>query len=389
MSNTAPDRELVRRASAKGQHLESGTSWPAPSSQLPAAAESYSLRGARDTSLRPSGRVQQLGGPAARCPRPPSSGRHFVVRTRDSHRLRSMDIEAGASAELKLLADPTRARILGLIMDSPVGRCSVGQLAVELDLRQPTVSHHLKALVDEGIVIRTPEGRLAWYSMQLEHVDRVAEVLNGSRATVMADGVLERISTDLSTRFAGVFGAETVERYVRESFALLAENARITRYLPSLASRFAADRLSALARSESTSLEHAPEVLFVCVQNAGRSQMAAAILRHLAGDAVRVRTAGSAPANAVRSVVVSALDEIGVSIGGEFPKPLTDEVVRAADVVITMGCGDACPIYSGRRYLDWEIEDPVGVPIAQVRIIRDDIESRVRALLVSLNVNSV
>jgi arsenate reductase len=300
-----------------------------------------------------------------------------------------MDIEAGASAELKLLADPTRARILGLIMDSPVGRCSVGQLAVELDLRQPTVSHHLKALVDESIVIRTPEGRLAWYSMQLEHVDRVAEVLNGSRATVMADGVLERISTDLSTRFAGVFGAETVERYVRESFALLAENARITRYLPSLASRFAADRLSALARSESTSLEHAPEVLFVCVQNAGRSQMAAAILRHLAGDAVRVRTAGSAPANAVRSVVVSALDEIGVSIGGEFPKPLTDEVVRAADVVITMGCGDACPIYPGRNYLDWEIEDPVGVPIAQVRIIRDDIESRVRALLVSLNVNSV
>jgi arsenate reductase len=291
-----------------------------------------------------------------------------------------MDIEAGASAELKLLADPTRARILGLIMDSPVGRCSVGQLAVELDLRQPTVSHHLKALVDESIVIRTPEGRLAWYSMQLEHVDR---------ATVMADGVLERISTDLSTRFAGVFGAETVERYVRESFALLAENARITRYLPSLASRFAADRLSALARSESTSLEHAPEVLFVCVQNAGRSQMAAAILRHLAGDAVRVRTAGSAPANAVRSVVVSALDEIGVSIGGEFPKPLTDEVVRAADVVITMGCGDACPIYPGRNYLDWEIEDPVGVPIAQVRIIRDDIESRVRALLVSLNVNSV
>ena len=293
------------------------------------------------------------------------------------------------SAELKLLADPTRARILGLIMDSPVGRCSVGQLAAELALRQPTVSHHLKALVDEGILIRIPEGRLAWYSMHPEHVDRVAAVLNGSRATVMADGVLERISTDLSARFAGVFGAETVERYVRESFALLAENARITRYLPSLASRFAADRLSALARSESTSLEHAPEVLFVCVQNAGRSQMAAAILRHLAGDAVRVRTAGSAPANAVRSVVVIALDEIGVSIGGEFPKPLTDEVVRAADVVITMGCGDACPIYPGRQYLDWEIEDPVGVPIGQARRIRDDIELRVRALLVSLKVNSV
>jgi arsenate reductase len=298
-----------------------------------------------------------------------------------------MDTDSQVSAELKLLADPTRARILGLIMDSPTGRRSVGELAAELELRQPTVSHHLKALVDEGLLKRTPEGRLAWYSMQSEQVDRVAEVLNGSRATVMADGVLERVSTDLSRRFAGVFGPETVERYVRESYALLAENARITRYLPSLASRFAADRLSALARSESTSLDHVPEVLFVCVQNAGRSQMGAAILRHLAGDAVRVRTAGSAPASAVRSVIVTALDEIGVSIGGEYPKPLTDEVVRAADVVITMGCGDACPVYPGRRYLDWSIEDPVGLPIGQVRNIRDDIETRVRALLASLKVN--
>ena len=117
----------------------------------------------------------------------------------------------------------------------------------------------------------------------------------------------------------------------------------------------------------------------MCVQNAGRSQMAAAILRHLAGDRVHVRTAGSAPADAVRSVVVTALDEIGVPIGGEFPKPLTDEVVRAADVVVTMGCGDACPVYPGRRYLDWELEDPVGLPLARVRVIRDEIERHVRA----------
>jgi arsenate reductase len=300
-----------------------------------------------------------------------------------------MDANVGTSVELKLLADPTRVRILRLIMESPTGRRSVGELAAELELRQPTVSHHLKALSDAGFVKRTPDGRVAWYSMQHDQVDRVSEVLDGSSATVMVEGVLERISNDLAARFAGVFGPETVERYVRESYALLAESARITRYLPSLASRFAADRLSALARSESPSLEHVPEVLFVCVQNAGRSQMAAAILRHLAGDAVRVRTAGSAPANAVRSAVVRALDEIGVSICGEFPKPLTDEVVRAADVVITMGCGDACPIYSGRQYLDWEIEDPVGVPIGQVRTIRDDIESRVRALLVSLRVNAI
>ncbi|MFM9921023.1 metalloregulator ArsR/SmtB family transcription factor [Lacisediminihabitans sp. H27-G8] len=299
-----------------------------------------------------------------------------------------METESRVSGELKLLSDPTRARILGLIMESPEGRRSVGELALQLGLRQPTVSHHLKALVDVDLVTRTPEGRLAWYSMHPDHVDRVAEVLNPHRSTELAEAVLERISTDLTARFAGVFGPETVERYVRESHALLADGERTTKYLPSLTSRFAADRLSALARSESPPIDRVPEVLFVCVQNAGRSQIAAAILRHLAGDAVLVRTAGSAPADAVRSVVVASLDEIGVSIGGEFPKPLTDEVVRAADVVITMGCGDACPIYPGRRYLDWDIEDPVGLPIGRVRGIRDDIESRVRELLVSLAVNS-
>ena len=127
-----------------------------------------------------------------------------------------------------------------------------------------------------------------------------------------------------------------------------------------------------------------PEVLFVCVQNAGRSQLAAGILRQLAGERVSVRTAGSAPARAVRSIIVTALDEIGVSIDGEYPKPLTDEVVRAADVVVTMGCGDACPIYPGRRYLDWGNEDPVGLPLARVRDIRDDIDARVRQLLTTL-----
>ena len=125
-------------------------------------------------------------------------------------------------------------------------------------------------------------------------------------------------------------------------------------------------------------------MLFVCVQNAGRSQLAAAILRQLAGDRVVVRTAGSDPADAVRGVVVTALDEIGVPLGGEYPKPLTDEVVRAADVVVTMGCGDACPVYPGKVYLDWAIEDPVGLPLAAVRGIRDDIDRRVRELLTTL-----
>jgi arsenate reductase len=295
-----------------------------------------------------------------------------------------MGIVTGSANELRLLADPTRARIMALIRDSPQGRQLVGALATALELRQPTVSHHLKALFDEGLLEREPQGRRVWYSIALDHADRVDEVLQGTQETSMSEGLLDRISADLAMRFAGTFAPETVDRYVRESYALLAEQGRIPRHLPSLTSRFAADRLSALASRESPTRHHVPEVLFVCVQNAGRSQLAAGILRHLAGNRVSVRTAGSAPASAVRSVIVTALDEIGVAIGGEFPKPLTDEVVRAADVVVTMGCGDACPIYPGRRYLDWDLEDPVGLPLSRVRDIRDDIDARVRQLLTTL-----
>jgi ArsR family transcriptional regulator len=290
--------------------------------------------------------------------------------------------------ELKLLADPTRARIMSLIMDSADGKQLVGNLATELELRQPTVSHHVKLLLNEGLLQREPDGRSAWYSIASDQADRIAELLKGTQETAMADGVLDRIVSDLAGRFAGTFAPETVDRYVRESHALLAHKARVTRYLPSLTSRFAADRLSALAKNDLPVGSRIPEVLFVCVQNAGRSQLAAGILRHLAGDRVGVRTAGSEPATAVRSVIVTTLDEIGVPIGGEYPKPLTDEVVRAADIVITMGCGDACPVYPGRRYLDWDLEDPVGLPIARVREIRDDIEARVRELLASLEVKT-
>ncbi|WP_392342528.1 arsenate reductase (plasmid) [Leifsonia sp. P73] len=283
---------------------------------------------------------------------------------------------------LKRISDPTRARILSLILDSADGRASVTRLADALGLRQPAVSHHLKVLHEDGLVRRSPEGRQVWYSIEPDQIDRVSELI-GEPAPAQADDVLDRISSDLTARFAGVFAPETVDRYVRESHQLLADDAHITRQLTSLTSRFAADRLDALAREQGVSAQ-TPEVLFVCVQNAGRSQIAAAILKHLAGDRVRVRTAGSEPADAVRPTVVTALDEIGVSLAGEYPKPLTDEVVRAADVVITMGCGDACPIYPGRRYLDWELDDPAGLPLARVREIRDDIEARVRELLDTL-----
>ena len=127
-----------------------------------------------------------------------------------------------------------------------------------------------------------------------------------------------------------------------------------------------------------------PEVLFVCVHNAGRSQMAAGLLHERAGGRVIVRSAGSTPANKLNPKVVQAMSEIGIDISREFPKPLTDEFVRAADVVITMGCGDACPIFPGKRYEDWEIEDPAGKDLATVRRLRDEIQGRVERLLEQL-----
>ncbi|MER7693616.1 arsenate reductase ArsC [Streptomyces sp. NPDC097610] len=130
----------------------------------------------------------------------------------------------------------------------------------------------------------------------------------------------------------------------------------------------------------------APSVLFVCVHNAGRSQMAAAFLTHLAGDKVQVRSAGSAPADAVNPAVVEAMKESSIDISAETPKVLTVEAVQASDVVITMGCGDACPYFPGKRYLDWKLDDPAGQGVQAVRPIRDEIERRIRGLLAELSI---
>ncbi len=147
-----------------------------------------------------------------------------------------------------------------------------------------------------------------------------------------------------------------------------------------LAHRFACERLRALGQAGGMITKEMPEVLFVCVQNAGRSQIAAALLSLRSHGRVHVRSAGSTPAETVNPLVVAALAEIGVDLDDAFPKPLTDEVVRAADVVITMGCGDACPIYPGTRYEDWVVDDPAGADLGGVRAIRDEIDLRVQAL---------
>jgi arsenate reductase len=184
----------------------------------------------------------------------------------------------------------------------------------------------------------------------------------------------------LADEFAGVFSQETIERYISESLDLLGET-RINVFVPVLAHRFARERLKALGQAEGVITKEQPEVLFVCVQNAGRSQMAAGLVKLRSEGRIHVRSAGSQPANEINRAVVEAMEELGVDMDEEFPKPLTDEVVRAADVVVTMGCGDACPIYPGKRYEDWTVDDPAGQDLETVRQIRDDIDARVQRLI--------
>ena len=153
-----------------------------------------------------------------------------------------------------------------------------------------------------------------------------------------------------------------------------------------MAERFARQRLRALAKVEGKGTDGTPIVLFLCVHNAGRSQMALGWFNHLAGDRAVAWSGGSEPGTEINPAAVAAMAEVGIDITGEFPKPWTEEIVQAADVVITMGCGDACPLYPGKRYEDWELDDPAGQDVDAVRPIRDEIRTRVETLLASLQV---
>ncbi|HEX2356898.1 MAG TPA: arsenate reductase ArsC [Micromonosporaceae bacterium] len=190
----------------------------------------------------------------------------------------------------------------------------------------------------------------------------------------------------LGDEFAGVYGAETIERFLYTGYDQFATYSTVPNFLPLLAERFARQRLTALARVEGLRTDGRPVVLFLCVHNAGRSQMALGFFQHLAGDRAIGWSGGSEPGTEVNPAAIAAMAERGIDISGEYPKPWTDEVVRAADVVITMGCGDACPIFPGKRYEDWTLDDPAGGTVEQIRTIRDDIERRVRHLLDELRV---
>jgi arsenate reductase (thioredoxin) len=194
---------------------------------------------------------------------------------------------------------------------------------------------------------------------------------------------IDQAADRLAEEFAGIFSQETIARYMAESTDLLGE-ARINVFVPVLAHRFCRERLRALAQAEGILDKDQPEVLFVCVHNAGRSQMAAGLLKLRSGGRINVRSAGSAPTEEIDPAALAALEELGIDMDEAFPKPLTDEVVRAADVVITMGCGDACPIYPGKKYEDWQLDDPSGQDLETVRRIRDELDQRVRKLMAEL-----
>ncbi|WP_456787736.1 metalloregulator ArsR/SmtB family transcription factor [Cellulomonas sp. P5_C5] len=288
---------------------------------------------------------------------------------------------------LRALADPLRLRALSLIAASPRGEVCVEDVSALTAVSQPTVSHHLKVLKDAGLVSAERRGTWVWYRLAAEHREAVRAVL-GAFATVDArpteavadlDGHLDRVAAGLAPRYPTIDPAR-VRDVVRDSATALARTSGVGARLVDLTERFARQRLDDLVRIEGGPT--VPRVLFVCVANAGRSQLAAALLQRYAGDAVLARSAGSAPAPAIHTHVRPELDALGAD---GFPKPLTDDAVRAADVVVTMGCGDVVPAYPGTRYEDWAVGDPALASPDGVAAIRADIDTRVRTLLTSLD----
>ena len=204
--------------------------------------------------------------------------------------------------------------------------------------------------------------------------------------TLEQQHALHSAATKLRREFDAIFGVETIEQFLATSYDQFADRATVPNFLPLMAERFARQRLRALAKVEGKAHGGVPIVLFLCVHNAGRSQMALGWFNHLAGDRAVAWSGGSEPGTEINPSAVAAMAEVGIDITGEFPKPWTDEILRAADVAITMGCGDACPLYPGKRYEDWELDDPAGQDVGAVRPIRDEIETRVRRLLTELDV---
>ena len=202
-----------------------------------------------------------------------------------------------------------------------------------------------------------------------------------SSSPTAARDAYRMIVDDLAYSYEGVFDRDEITDVVGDARRVLESGATITQFLPVLVAKQAREQLMAKAQVEGRRAKTVPELLFVCVHNAGRSQMAAALAEHLSAHRVHVRSAGSQPADTINPVVVQALQERGIALTTAYPKPLTDSVLKAADVIVTMGCGDTCPYFPGKRYEDWDVADPADQPIEVVREIRDDIQTRVTTLL--------
>ncbi len=198
---------------------------------------------------------------------------------------------------------------------------------------------------------------------------------------------LHAAARDLHTQFRGIFGEETIESLLLDSYAELASRATVRSFLAVGAERFARQRLQALAHAQAAASGRLPAVLFLCVHNSGRSQMALGWFSHLAEGRAVAWSGGSQPASAVDPRVIEAMAEVGIDISHEFSKPFTDEFMLAADVVITMGCGDSCPLLPGKHYEDWELADPAGMTLDKIRPIRDEIRDRVANLIEKLASN--
>lgn len=317
-----------------------------------------------------------------RLPPMSDSSRDRVGRPLDALAARSR------AAQVSVLGNPDTLRVLSAIASGLLESELVG----ELDSSTLLVDQSLDSLQITGLIHKGDDGWVptvdAWVRFgRLLSNESVAPAIEGPPVAALPSAVASVVA-DLAYRFSSTFSRETVASYVVQSYLMLNQRTRVREHLVTMTARYAADRLDALATAQGLILRDTPEVLFVCVQNAGRSQMAGGFLRHFSRGLVHVRTAGSSPAEAAHPSVAAVMAEAGVELWGEFPKPLTDEVVRAADYVITMGCGDACPVFPGRRYMEWDLDDPLELDDKGLRRVRDEIRSRVVALLVELGIEA-
>lgn len=294
---------------------------------------------------------------------------------------------------LKAISDPLRLRILSFIANAPQAEACVCDLLGLADVSQPTISHHLKVMRNVGVLESERRGTWVWYRITKGYMPVITTLLEGFAPAAVRAGQadfsgarlrdaeedLGRIAVQLDALFPEI-SADLIKSIVRESFTALAGKNSDTDVVLARTHAFASQRLEDLSDGQTQPVK----ILFVCVANAGRSQLAAAILNHLSDGTVIARSAGSNPASELHVGVKQHLEEFGMASHSAFPKPLTDDALRSADIVITMGCGDVCPVLPDTQYHDWKVSDPGLASPQGIALIRADIEHRVRELLSSL-----